>query len=214
MHLYTGNSQQFITDVVRNRIAESMRNAFFDHFRFHPSPGELHSWQNSLRAVCNVLQYGSFNDNGVVVEYQLPLTSKRLDCMLTGTDSNAKPNAVVVELKQWEEVQPSYVDECVTTFVGHALRDVLHPSRQVGDYQEYLEDYHVAFTSGAIGLASCSYLHNMTFRADSELFSPRHLKILERFPLFTGDRATDLADYLRKWVGKGNGEPVLEKVLT
>src|SRR5437870_12853138 len=77
MHLYTGSSQQFINDVVQNRIAASMRSACFNHFRFHPSPGELHSWQNSLRAVCNVLQYGSFNDNGVVVEYQLPLTSKR-----------------------------------------------------------------------------------------------------------------------------------------
>jgi len=40
-------------------------------------------------------------------------------------------------------------DDCVTTFVGQAWRDVLHPSRQVGDYQDYLEDYPVEFPSGA-----------------------------------------------------------------
>ena len=40
-------------------------------------------------------------------------------------------------------------DYCVTTFVGQAWRDVLHPSRQVGDHQDYLADYHLEFTSGA-----------------------------------------------------------------
>ena len=213
MHLYTSSSEQFISDVVQNRIADSMRNAFFNYFRFSPSPNEVKSWQNSLRAVCNVLQYGSFEDNGIIVEYQLPLTSKRLDCMVTGTDSKSSPNAVIIELKQWEEVRPSYVDDCVTVFMGQGWRDRLHPSRQVGDYQEYLEDYHVEFTSGAIGLSSCAYLHNFSFDAGNELFSPRHAKILERFPLFSGDRANDLADYLRKWVGNGQGTPVLEKVL-
>ena len=213
MHLYTGSSKQFMNDVVQNRIAESMRNTFFNHFRFSPSPNEVRSWQNSLRAMCNVLQHGSFDDNGIIVEYQLPLTSKRLDCMMTGTDAESAANAVIVELKQWEEVRPSYVDDCVTTFVGQGWRDVPHPSRQVGNYQEYLEDYHVEFTSGSIGLASCSYLHNLSFDAANELFHPRHSKLLERFPLFSGDRANDLTDYLRKWIGKGQGMPVLEKVL-
>ena len=59
-----------------------MRNVFFSYFRFSPSPNEVKSWQSSLRAVCNVLQYGSFEDNGIIVEYQLPLTLKRLDCII------------------------------------------------------------------------------------------------------------------------------------
>jgi len=214
VYLYTGSSAKFIDDVVQNRIADAMKASFFDHFRFNPASSEVRSWQNSLRAVCNVLQYGSFDDHGIIVEYQLPLTSKRLDCMVTGTDSLSKANAVVIELKQWEEVRPSYVEDCVTTFVGQGWRDVLHPSRQVGDYQEYLEDYHVEFTSGAIGLAACAYMHNFTFDATSELFHERHAKVLEKFPLFSGDRSSELVDYLRKWVGRGEGEPILEKVLT
>lgn len=213
MYLYTGSSTAFIGEVVQNRIADSMKTSFFNHYRFHPAPSEVKSWQNSLRAVCNVLQFGSFDDHGIIVEYQLPLTSKRLDCMVTGTDSLSKANAVVIELKQWQEVRPSYVEDCVSTFVAQAWRDVLHPSRQVGDYQEYLEDYHVEFTSGAIGLAACTYLHNFTFDAASELFNARHAKVLERFPLFSGNRSNELVDYLRKWVGYGQGEPVLEKVL-
>src|SRR5207237_7056824 len=188
MHLYTGSSSQFVRDVIENRMADSIRAAFFNHFRFYPSPNEVRSWQNSLRAVCNVLQYGSFEDNGVIVEYQLPMTSKRLDCMVTGTDSESRSNAVIIELKQWEEVRPSYVDECVSTLVGQGWRDVLHPSRQVGDYQDYLHDYHVEFTLEAFGLASCSYLHNYSFDPHSELFNSRHAKILEQFPLFCGDR--------------------------
>jgi hypothetical protein len=48
--------------------------------------------------------------HGVLLEYQLPLTSKRLDCMLTGKNAESKDNAVIVELKQWEDAQASAVE--------------------------------------------------------------------------------------------------------
>ena len=66
VYLYTGSSAKFIGDVVQNRIADSMKTSFFNHFRFNPSPNEVRSWQNSLRAVSNVLQYGSFDDHGIL----------------------------------------------------------------------------------------------------------------------------------------------------
>src|SRR5262245_56424867 len=84
MQLYTGSSKQFIEDTVQNRITDLMRTSFFRQCRYYPSPSEVNSWRNPLRAMCNVVQYASLNDNGVLLEYQLPLTSKRLDCMLTG----------------------------------------------------------------------------------------------------------------------------------
>src|SRR2546427_7119349 len=83
----------------------------------------------------------------LLLEYQLPLTSKRIDCMLTGENPESRDNAVIVELKQWEDAEPSAAEDCVTVWVGQGMRDVLHPSRQVGNYQEYLEDCHTAFSS-------------------------------------------------------------------
>jgi hypothetical protein len=36
-------------------------------------------------------------DHGVLLDLQLPLTSKRLDCLVTGYDSKKAPNAVIIE---------------------------------------------------------------------------------------------------------------------
>ena len=50
-------------------------------------------------------QYANLLDHGVLLEYQLPLTSRRLDCMICGKDPNKIDNAVIVELKQWEKCE-------------------------------------------------------------------------------------------------------------
>jgi hypothetical protein len=54
------------------------------------------SWRNSLRALSQAFQLGSLNDHGVLIEYQLPQTSKRLDCIVTGRDLDRRDQAVIV----------------------------------------------------------------------------------------------------------------------
>src|SRR5205085_2725204 len=73
-----------------------------------------------------VLQVGGFTDHGIVLKWQLPLSSRRLDCMITGQDHHTRPNAVIVELKQWEEAERSSVDDCVVTFVGRYLHNLVY----------------------------------------------------------------------------------------
>src|SRR2546430_6520128 len=116
--------------------------------------------------------------------------------MITGHDDADTRQAVMVELKQWQDIGPSEIDECVTTFLGGRERDVLHPSRQVGNYQRYLQDVHTAFNEGAIGLNSCSYLHNMRFNPAAEVLNPKHKQLLAQWPLFTGDQIDQLATFL------------------
>jgi len=206
-------SSDFISDSVQNRIAARLESSFEDLFQYRPPQSEVRSWQNSLRAMSGALQAGGFTDNGIVLEWQLPLSSRRLDCMVTGQGHDTAPNAVIVELKQWEEAQPSPVDDCVLTWVGGRLRDVLHPSRQVGNYQRYLLDVHTVFSSAAIGLQACSYLHNLRFDVNGELFSDRHRDLLVANPVFTGDQTDGLIDYLDAVVGSGKGGDVLDEVL-
>jgi hypothetical protein len=213
MQLYSGTTVQFVVVTVQNRIAEKLQEAFFAHFRYRPPVSEVSSWRNSLGAMCNILQYARLEDNGLLLEYQLPLSSKRLDLMITGRDGQGAANAVIVELKQWSDAQPSSVDGCVVSFVGGRLRDLLHPSVQVGQYMQYLADCHTAFAPGGVGLAACSYLHNVQFDAASELYHQRHAKVLERFPLFSGDQTTELAGFMKGRVRAGGGAEVLRDVL-
>src|SRR5215207_3135391 len=160
MQLYVGSSQQFIDDTFENRIAGKLQESFFQAFRYQPPASEVRSWQNSLRAMSSVLEHAGLTDHGILLEYQLPLSSKRLDCMVTGKGTGNDPNAVIVELKQWEKTAQSYIDDCVVSFVGGRQRDVLHPSKQAGQYRDFLTDTHTAFAEGGIGLTACAYLHN------------------------------------------------------
>ena len=213
MHLYGGSSVEFISDATQNRLASVMEQAFFDHYRYKPGPAEVRSWQQSLRAMATALQMGDLVDHGVLLEWQLPLSSKRLDCMVTGVGDGGRAGAVIVELKQWEDVQPSNVDECVTVFVGQRLRDVLHPSKQVGQYQRYLQDVHTVFAEGRVDLQACSYLHNYRFDPTAEVYDARHEALLALNPVYAADQIDDLIDYLHLPLAGGNGVEVLDEVL-
>ena len=213
MQLYSGSTVDFISDATRNTIASKLERSFFRHFRYEPPKSEVRSWQNSLRAMAGTLELGNFTDHGIAVEYQLPLSSKRLDCMITGTDVAEQPTAVIVELKQWEHAAPSTIEECVTTFVGGNERSVLHPSRQVGNYQRYLLDVNTAFSEDNIGLRACAYLHNLQSSNAIELRGERHHDLVAQWPIYTGDEVDGLVDYLQTNIGSGRGAPVLEHVL-
>ena len=199
MRLYSGTSQQFVKDAIRNQIADKLKAAFFSYFRYNPSPAEISSWRNSLRAMSQVIQYAGLDNSGVLLEYQLPQSSKRLDCMLTGLDADSAENAIIVELKQWERCESSNGDREVVTWVGGAMRDVLHPSAQVGQYRAYLQDTHTAFYDGSspISLKACAYLHNYQHDPEDELFADKFQQIMEQDRYSQGISLINCLDFLR-----------------
>lgn len=213
MQLYAGTSKDFIVDATRNAIATKLEHAFLSTFRFKPSIQEVHSWEISLSQMAHVLERGNFSDHGVLLEYQLPLSSRRLDCMVTGHSENDHPYSVIIELKQWSEVEESNAEDCVTAWIAGKNRDLLHPSRQVGQYEEYLRDMHSVFADGDVNLRSCAFLHNLPYSPDSEIYAPRHSRILDQYPCFSGDQQDKLINYMDSHLRFGKGDVVLEKVL-
>lgn len=213
VHLYRGTSTDFISAATHKLIAERVRESFIQHYRYKPSPSEVNSWKNSLSKMSTAMELADLNDHGVACEYQLPLTSRRLDVMITGHNDQGRPMASIVELKQWDDAGPSDVDELVTVFLGGKLRETLHPSVQVGQYRQYLADTHEAFADDGVGLRAASYLHNFMHDDQSELYAPRHANALALNPLFAGDQVKDLADWLRADLSGGNGILLLDSVL-
>ena len=129
MKLYAGTTEQFRADAQMHRIAEKLRAEYTAQIGHRPSPNEVASWQNSLMALSMLVDQAALNDHGVILEYQLGNTSRRLDAMLTGHAATSAENAVVVELKQWSDgsIGPSTADNCVELYVGKQVRRVLHP---------------------------------------------------------------------------------------
>lgn len=217
MRLYAGMSNSFIDDTVRNQIARKLSDAFFRYYGYPPGGSEVAAWGNSLRAMAQVVQLADLTDHGVVVEYELPSSSRRLDFMICGRDALEHDRAVIVELKQWSHCDASDADGLVTTWVGGKHREVLHPAVQVGQYQQYLVDTHSAFHgehegNSAVRLDACSYLHNYEIRPDDVLMAPKFEESITRCPVFGADAVDDLTGFLQGRLAAGQGAPVLARV--
>jgi len=214
MRLYSAPSRDFFDDTVHNRIADKLKDAFFAYFRYYPPQSEVASWRNSLRATAQVFSMAGLTDHGVILEYQLPVTSKRLDCMVCGRDQLGGDQAVVIELKQWERSEPAFGDNEVLTLIGGAEREMLHPSVQVGQYTQYLQDAHTAFYAGdtPVKISACAYLHNYTLTPGDTLLAPKFAHSLVRYPVFGGANVDQLSQYLADRLSKGDGMEVLRRV--
>ena len=44
-------------------------------------------------------------DAGIAIEYNIPRTAMRVDFIITGRDAQEKPNAILIELKQWDKLK-------------------------------------------------------------------------------------------------------------
>jgi len=161
-----------------------------------------------------VFEHAGLTDHGVIVEYQLPLSSKRLDCLVCGRDREKNDNAVIIELKQWDRCMSAEGEHEVLAWVGGSERELLHPSVQARQYKMYLEDVHTAFYEepDAIALSACAYLHNYSPHPDDPLLSSKFQQIVESTPLFTADDAPKFERYLISRLEDGEGLEILRKV--
>jgi hypothetical protein len=161
----------------------------------------------------NVGQLASLDDHGILLEYQLPLASKRLDALITGMDRDARQNAIVVELKQWAKCNHADGANQVCTFIGGREREVNHPSAQVRGYVDYLRDVHSAFQgSEAVSLSGCGFLHNYDLHRDVVLTDSKFGELLAEFPLYGNQDFDALAEHLQSKVGTGGGVDILPKI--
>jgi len=100
MLVYSATKQQFIDDVRANVISESIENEVARKLNRNSPRTEVRSWENSLRFMMSVLlDEGIPASAGVAIEYNIPLTNRRVDFILTGKDHQRNDAAVIVELK-------------------------------------------------------------------------------------------------------------------
>lgn len=214
MRLFAGSVIDFAREVKQNSIAKRLEVAFVNAYRFKPSPGEINSWQISFLEFCEALDQASLSDNGIILEMQLPRTSRRLDAMVTGCDANDHENAVVVELKQWQRCGESDADDMVSTWLNGAIRDLLHPSVQACQYRDYLADMNTAFYEGEnpVGLSACAFLHNYMPKAEDPLHADKFSEVTRQVPFFGQNDLKALSDYLNFRLSGGKGVPILHRV--
>lgn len=98
---------------------------------YRPGAAELRSWERSIPALMAALNDAGLGDVEVMLEYALPLNSKRADAILAGVHpTTGEPSYVVVELKQWSQALPNEDDPTLCHVDAYA-HPVLNPIEQV-----------------------------------------------------------------------------------
>lgn len=106
MIIYSGTKEKPNSDIVAGTLAHTISDEFVARLHYSTGAAEYRSWENSLREMNAVLQMSALPDDvEIAVEFQIPLTSKRVDFMTAGLDENGHRNIAVVELKQWQQAR-------------------------------------------------------------------------------------------------------------
>jgi DUF2075 family protein len=205
MKLYQGTTAQFIEETMNNKMADVLEHAFEDYYGHKTSPSEYMSWTNSLQFVKNLIESTKLLDNMIILEYELPYNTGRIDCILFGTGKNGSKNIVVIELKQWSKVEDCEIDGNILTFIGGANRMEPHPSIQVGGYHNYLLDFVQVFEDNKeIVLSSCVYCHNYSKKNNAVLLADKFKNVTSKYPIFTKEDFQNLSEYLRDRLSEDN----------
>ncbi len=215
MRLYEGSIEAFIQDTIQNQIATKIKDRYEEYYGKKVNYSEMTSWINSLQFLKNVLEYNSPRDNMVILEYELPYSNGRIDCILFGKDKDAKDTVVVVELKQWRIVQDSEIENNVVVVLGRKPREIPHPSYQVKGYHYYLKDFiEMLHDESSTNLSSCVYCHNYDTSSTNPLFKPKFKDILREFPVFTRNDFKNLGGFLKKRLIGGKGLEIFNRFIT
>ncbi|MBE8475755.1 DUF2075 domain-containing protein [Streptomyces justiciae] len=161
---------------------------------YRPGLSEVRSWERSLPVLASALNEAGLGAVEVMIEYALPLNSKRADAVLAGVHPvTGEPSYVVVELKQWSQATPDE-DDPVLCYVDAYAHPVLNPIEQVRRYSEYLVNFNGAVAEHRQRVSGVAFLHNATEFGVSGL---RELEVDGQGQLFTAERRGEFLDHLR-----------------
>jgi len=216
MRLYEGTITQFREDVIQNKIADIISNKYLSYYGKNVGPSEKSSWNISLNYVKNSLDYSNLQNNMIIIEYELPYSSRRIDVILFGRNGINEDNIILIELKQWsnKNVEDCETDGNIIVNYGRFNKEQAHPSLQVEGYHYDLKDFVTVFeTPPTLKLSSCAYCHNYSKLRDNILYYPKFKRLIEKYPLFSKEDIVSLGDYLQKRLKNGSGLEVFTRFI-
>ena len=211
MIIYRATKKQFVEDVFNNTIADNIDEAFYEHLGRHTSPNEVRSWQNSMQYMFKVVDTPELPDEaGVAIEYQIPLTAKRVDFIISGLNAQKKEQIVIVELKQWEDAEPTQKPGIVVARFQQGKAEVAHPSYQAWSYAYMLSNYNLTIQEREVNISPCAYLHNYT--PDGMINGKLYEDYVAKAPVFLKNDAARLQDYILRYVRYCSPEDIIWKI--
>ena len=212
MILYCSSKTAFINDVNNKTIIDILNNTMKEKMYHYTSESEKSSWENSLEYISEVISSSNLPDDcTIILEYNLPISSSRIDLMITGFDEQNNKKVLLFELKQWSKtniVPDSNI--LLETYVGNTLRRVVHPAYQVITYRDLLCDYNKYIQDENVLVIPCVIMHNYVLDniINSSLFS----KILKDVNMFYKEDFNKLVEFINRSFIKGDNGQIINSI--
>ncbi|SBT46930.1 hypothetical protein GA0070621_2756 [Micromonospora narathiwatensis] len=146
----------------------------------------------------------------MIMGYQLPLTSRKVDVVLAGVHPvTGDDSYVIVELKSWTHAQSIQGSDSLVV-VRRVGTVQLHPGVQVGAYCEYLSDALGAPADGDGLIHGAAYLYNAVDQDVSDVLAHRPTN---QTRVFTKQQRVQFIDYLRAHLRNASGSGAADRLL-
>lgn len=208
MIVYQSTKQGFREDVFSNEIDKKILQAYKTHLGRSTSANETFSWKNSMSYMDRIMEDPEIPmDAGISIEFKIPLTSFRIDFIITGLNEKLEKQAIIIELKQWEWAERTEKDAIVKTRFQKGISETDHPCYQAWSYAATLEDVNQTIKEEKIALIPCAYLHN--YPKDNVITHPFYEPYITKAPPFFQSDAQRLRNFIKKFVKYGDPDDIL-----
>ena len=212
MILYSSSKTAFINDINDKSIIDILNNKMKEKMYHYSSESEKSSWENSLEYISEVISSSNLPDDcTIILEYNLPISSSRIDLMITGFDEQNNKKVLLFELKQWSKanIVPDS-DILLETYVGNSLRRVVHPAYQVITYRDLLCDYNKYIQDENVLVIPCVIMHN--YVPDNIINSSLFSKNLKDVNMFYKEDFNKLVEFINCSFIKGDNGQIINSI--
>jgi hypothetical protein len=207
---YLASKEQFLHDAptIEDVVAAEVRK----NLRINVSQNEYQSWRNSLGNAMSHVMHDPLipSDAAVAVEYRLNGRRFRIDFLIAGKNDLGQDSLVIVELKQWTDIDFSDLSSHVTTFIGGQVRHTRHPSYQAWSYASHLNQYNEYVYTNGVEVAACAYLHNC--QSNIAVCDERYDEDLNKAPVFIKGESEALRSLIRSKIKTGTSTDLLFRI--
>lgn len=211
MIVYQTTKDGFLNDVSGGCIEDIIRTAVKQKLNKNIGNNEYLSWKNSLGSMYHVINSKLIpNNSGIAIEYSIPRTKNRIDFIITGQDENNNDKVVIIELKQWTDIQITDKDAMVITRFQQGLSEELHPSYQAWSYSALLHGFNATVYEENIGLQPCAYLHNHI--DDNVIKNSFYGDYLKKAPVFCKGEKEKLQNFISKFIKYGDKTNIMYRI--
>ncbi len=211
MIVYKTNKEGFLSDVSNGCIEDIIQESVKQKLNKNVGENEYLSWKNSLGSMYHVINSELIpNNSGIAIEYSIPRTKNRIDFIITGQDEDYNDKVIIVELKQWTDIQMTDKDAIVLTRFQQGLSEELHPSYQAWSYSSLLFGFNATVYNENIGLEPCAYLHN---HIDNNIIKNSFYEdYIKKAPVFCKGEKEKLQNFISKFIKYGDKTDIMYRI--